>query len=182
MGAGNPVQPERPKESDKVPTQDSGANLHNIENNTYPTLEAASTIKEKDKTPEKPPSLSKPVKPEGRFTETKSHTSKHNLKAAKHTNIHDKPVKSSTDSITAGKSEKLDSDDDLKTRDHDLKPSSQQTKFDTLLTNKPKPDDHSGGDDLKPSSQQAKCDALLMKKLKSDDHDGDNKLGTPVDP
>ena len=92
-----------------------------------------------------------PVKPEGKFTETKSHTSKHHLKAA---DVHDKPVKSSTDSVTADKSEKLNSDDDLKTRDHDLKlSSSQQTKCVTLPANKPKPDDHSGDDlkhDLKP--------------------------------
>ena len=96
------------------------------------------------------------------------------MKAA---DVHDKPVKSSTDSVTADKSEKLDSDDDLKTRDHDLKPSSsQQTKCVTLPANKPKPDDHSGDDskhDLKPSSQQTKCDALPMNKLKPQDHGGD---------
>ena len=153
MGAGNPIWPKQPEKDDKVeekwfvkPPQFSEVNLQNMENNASPTLEAAKPIIEEDQTPKKPPSK---VNPECKFAnepETKSHTSKCDLKAA------DEPVP--THSVqklfTAGKSEKLVSDDDLK-------PSSQQTKCDTLPTNKPKPHDHA-------------------------DNPTDNKLGTPVDP
>ena len=156
MGAGNPVRPKQPKKNDEVEekllvetSQDSEANLHNVENNASPTLEAAKTIKEEVKTPEKPPTK---VNPERIFTnkpETKSHTSKHYLTAVESANLHDEPVKSSTDSVekpfTDGKSEKLDSDDNLKP--HDLKPSSQQRKCDTLPTKKSKPHVH-GGDPI----------------------------------
>ena len=166
MGVGNPaaVWPKQPEEDDKVeekmfvkPPQFSEVNLHNMENNASPTLEAANPIIEEDHTPKKPPSKINPERKFANKPETKTHTSKCNLKTAKNTNLHDEPV--TTHSVEkpfiADKSEKLVSDDDLKP--HDLKSSSQQTKCDTLPTNKPKPHNHA-------------------------DNPIDNKLGTPVDP
>ena len=128
--------PQPPEEKDeKDSAQETEANLHNMENNKSPTLEAAKT---EHKTFEKPP---RKVKSDGKFTnkqEARSPTAKGTLKFAKSTKLDDEPVKGSTDPVEKPVDDKPDVEDD--TKPYNL--SSQQTIYNALPKNKPKSDDN----------------------------------------
>ena len=141
VGSTRAVQPhpQPPEEKEeKYSAQETEANLHNMENNNSPTLEAVKTAR---KTFEKPP---RKEKSDGKLTnkkEAKSPTAKGSLKSVKSTKFDDEPVKGSTDPVEKpvdDKSDKPDVEDD--TKPHNL--SSQLTICDALPKNKSKSDDH----------------------------------------